>query len=150
MKYLRTFAEKCNGCNICMSVCSQLYFKVDDPEKSAIKVAPTDKNTFTLSVCDQCRRCVAECPSQAIIVNMQGVVLINKALCINCLACVAVCPIEAMRYYPGYKNPFKCIACGACAKKCPKDALSIREKEEGETARRPFEVAAAVAQGGDK
>jgi Fe-S-cluster-containing hydrogenase component 2 len=29
MKYLHTYEEKCNGCNTCMSVCSQLYFKED-------------------------------------------------------------------------------------------------------------------------
>jgi formate hydrogenlyase subunit 6/NADH:ubiquinone oxidoreductase subunit I len=69
MKYLNTIAEKCNGCNACMSACSQLYFKEDNPEKSAIRVTRTASGSFVLSVCNQCQRCVAECPTQAITVN---------------------------------------------------------------------------------
>ena len=130
MKYLKTFAKKCNGCNICMSVCSQLYFKVDDPIKSAIQVFPTGQNAFTLSVCNQCRVCVDECPTQAITVNKQGVVMINKTLCINCLACVAACPTSTMMTFKGGLIPFKCIACDACAKQCPTGALKIETKED--------------------
>jgi anaerobic carbon-monoxide dehydrogenase iron sulfur subunit len=129
MKYLRTYAEKCNGCNVCMSVCSTLYFKEDNPEKSAIRVGKTAAGPFTLSVCDQCRACVAECPTQAIAINKQGVVMINRALCINCLACVAACPSATMLTWRGGLVPFKCIACDACAKKCPTGALKIEVKE---------------------
>jgi carbon-monoxide dehydrogenase iron sulfur subunit len=129
MKYLKTFAEKCNGCNTCMGVCSQLYFKEDNPEKSAIKVSAASKNSYMLSVCNQCRVCIAECPTQAISVNKMGVVLINKTLCINCLACVAACPTSTMMTFHGGLVPFKCIACDACAKLCPTGALKIEIKE---------------------
>ncbi len=128
MKYLKTFAEKCNGCNICMSICSKLYFKEENPEKSAIRISRTG-DTFILSVCNQCRVCVAECPTQAISVNKSGVVLINRALCINCLACVAACPTSTMMTYRQGLVPFKCIACDACAKQCPTGALKIEVKE---------------------
>jgi ferredoxin len=130
MKYLKTTAEKCNGCNICMCVCSTLYFKEDNPEKSAIRVSPAAAGAFVLSVCDQCRRCVAECPTQAITVSKQGVVLINRALCIHCQACVAACPTATMMTYRGGLVPFKCIACDACAKECPTGALKIEAKED--------------------
>ena len=130
MKYLKTFSEKCNGCNICMSVCSKLYFKEDNPEKSAIKVTPAGKNSYALNVCNQCRACVVECPTLALIVNKQGVVMLNKSLCINCLACVAVCPTSTMMTYHGGLAPFKCIACDACAKECPTGALKIEVKED--------------------
>ena len=129
MKYLKTYAEKCNGCNTCMSVCSQLYFKEDNPEKSAIRVFPAGKDTFTLNVCDQCQRCVAECPTQALTVNKMGVVLLNRNQCINCLACVAACPTDNMMTYRDGLVPFKCIACDACAKQCPTGALKIEIKE---------------------
>ena len=130
MKFLKTFTEKCTGCNTCMSVCSKLYFKEDNPEKSAIRVGRAEDGSFTLSVCDQCRVCVAECPTQAISVNKSGVVLINKVLCINCLACVAACPTSTMMTYRAGLVPFKCIACDACAKECPRDALKIKVKEK--------------------
>ncbi len=131
IKYLKTIDEKCVGCTTCTAVCSKLYFKEGNPAKSAIQVNGLGKGAFHLIACDQeCRKCVAECPTQAISVNKTGVVMIDKKLCVGCLACVAVCPIEAMRYYPGGKNPFKCIACGACVKTCPKQALEIATKEE--------------------
>lgn len=130
MKYLRTFPEKCNGCNVCMSVCSRLYFKEDNPEKSAIRVGRAADGSYTLDACNQCQLCVAECPTLAITVNKQGVVLVNKALCINCLACVAVCPTATMMTYRGGLVPFKCIACDACAKECPTGALKIEVKEK--------------------
>jgi carbon-monoxide dehydrogenase iron sulfur subunit len=129
MKHLKTFSEKCNGCNRCISVCSKLYFKEDNPEKSSIKVTPTGKNSFILNVCNQCQSCIPECPTQAITVNKLGVVLLNKNLCINCLACVAVCPTATMMTFHGGLVPFKCIACDACAKECPTGALKIEVKE---------------------
>jgi carbon-monoxide dehydrogenase iron sulfur subunit len=132
IKYLKTMDEKCVGCMSCASACSQLYFKEDNPAKSRIQVNGTGKNSFHLIACDQeCRKCVQECPTQALFVSKAGVVTLNKSLCVGCLACVAVCPIEAMRYYPADKNPFKCIACGTCVKACPKEAILIAEKEEG-------------------
>lgn len=130
MKYLKTFPEKCNGCNICMSVCAKLYFKEDNPEKSSIKIIPAEKKIFMLNVCNQCQACVPECPTLALTVNKQGVVLLNKSLCINCLACVAVCPSNTMMTWRGGLTPFKCIACDACAKECPTGALKIEIKED--------------------
>lgn len=129
MKYLKTIAEECIGCNACMSACSTLYFKEDNPEKSAIQVGEAGGGGYTLSACDQCRTCVAECPTQAITVSKLGVVMINKALCIGCLACVAVCPSHTMRSHRGGVVPFKCIACDACVKVCPSGALKIEVKE---------------------
>jgi carbon-monoxide dehydrogenase iron sulfur subunit len=129
MKYLKTLAEKCNGCSACMSACSKLYFKEDNPEKSAIRIGRAADGSYTLSVCNQCQRCVAECPTQAITVNKLGVVMINGTLCINCLACVAACPTSTMMTYRGGLVPFKCIACDACAKQCPTGALKIEVKE---------------------
>jgi anaerobic carbon-monoxide dehydrogenase iron sulfur subunit len=129
MKYLKTFPEKCNGCNVCMSVCSKLYFKEDNPEKSSIQVAPAGKKSFALNACNQCGACVPECPTLALTVNKQGVVMLNKSLCINCLACVAVCPSASMMTWKGGLSPFKCIACDACAKECPTAALKIEVKE---------------------
>ncbi len=145
IKYLKLHDDKCVGCLSCVSACSKAYFKEDNPAKSAIQVVPAAHNEFHLIACNQeCRKCVGECPTMAITVNSQGVVMINKNLCVGCLDCVAVCPIEAMRFYPGSQSPFKCVACGICVKACPKQALEIAEKEDSPASRWPFEASAAV------
>ena len=129
VKRLASDSSKCIGCGACMTVCSTLFFKVDDPARSCISVIPSDSGS-KITVCDQtCRLCVAECPVQALTVSSQGVVMLDRKLCVGCLACVAVCPIAAMRHYPGSANPFKCIACGACARKCPTGAIGIAVEE---------------------
>lgn len=151
IKYLKTHDEKCVGCMNCTAVCSKLYFKEENPAKSDIQVLELGAGKFHLVACDQeCRKCVAECPTQAITVSKTGVVMVNKGLCVGCLACVAVCPIGAMRYYPGEKHPFKCVACGACAKKCPKEALEVAEKEESPASRAWAAAAAAVRKEGQE
>jgi anaerobic carbon-monoxide dehydrogenase iron sulfur subunit len=149
IKYLKTCDEKCVGCMTCTAVCSKLYFKEENPAKSTIQVLGLEGNKFHLVACDQeCRKCVSECPTQAIGVAKTGVVIIDRSLCVGCLACVAVCPIGAMRYYPGLKQPFKCIACGACVKRCPKQALEIADKEESPASRAWADAIAAVSKNG--
>ncbi|PKL24161.1 MAG: aldehyde:ferredoxin oxidoreductase [Spirochaetae bacterium HGW-Spirochaetae-3] len=145
IKYLKLDDQKCVGCMSCATACSLAYAKEDNPAKARIQVNGLGNGRFHLVACDQeCRRCVAECPVQAITVNKQGVVMIDKKLCVGCLACVAVCPTEAMRFYPAESTPFKCVACGICVKACPKGALEIAEKEDSPASRFPFEAAAAA------
>ena len=145
IKYLKMDASKCVGCMSCVSACSLAYAKEDNPAKSRIQVLGLGGGRFQLVACDQeCRKCVAECPVQAISVNKQGVVMIDKKLCVGCLACVAVCPTGAMRYFPAEPTPFKCVACGVCVKACPTGALEIAEKEDSEASRFPFEAIEAV------
>jgi anaerobic carbon-monoxide dehydrogenase iron sulfur subunit len=123
-KYLKTFPDKCIACRVCESTCANLYFKVADAEKSCIQItenAPENE----INVCNQCQTCVKTCPTLAIKINPQGVVMIDKSLCIGCYMCVAVCPTQSMRRHKDLLNPFKCVSCGACAKNCPTAAIQI-------------------------
>jgi carbon-monoxide dehydrogenase iron sulfur subunit len=130
MKYLKTHDEKCIGCNTCVLVCSRLFFKEDDPGKSCIQVFPLpEPDSFRLSVCNQCGTCVEVCPTDALSINKQGVVMLNKKLCSGCYVCVDNCPTKNMRTYSEGVIPFKCTACGACARECPAEALEIVTEE---------------------
>jgi carbon-monoxide dehydrogenase iron sulfur subunit len=123
-KYLKTFPEKCIACRACESTCSQLYFKEDNREKSCIQISEIAEGN-SINVCNQCQACVAVCPTLALRVNQQGVVMVDKKLCIGCYMCVAACPTHSMRRHLEGINPFKCVACGACAKNCPTEAIAI-------------------------
>ncbi len=123
-KYLKTFPDKCIGCHACESICSNLYFKESNTEKSCIKISETASGN-AINVCNQCQACVAACPTLALTVNANSVVMLNKALCIGCYMCVAACPTQSMMTYQGGKYPFKCIACGMCAKSCAVEAIKI-------------------------
>jgi len=129
MKVLKTYEEKCIGCSTCVTACSNLYFKEDDPEKSCIELFPQGKDNFKLSVCNQCGTCVEACPAEALSITKQGVVMINKKLCSGCYVCVDACPTNNMRMHPEVILPFKCIACGLCARECPADALEVVKED---------------------
>lgn len=123
-KLLKTYPERCIACHMCESVCSNLYFKTDDVEKSRIRINDA-VSPIEMNVCNQCQTCVQTCPTKALTVTPQGVVLLNKKLCIGCYMCIAVCPTNSMHRYLEGLNPFKCVACGACVKTCPVQALEI-------------------------
>lgn len=129
MKYLETYDDKCIGCTTCVTACSQLYFKEDNPEKSCIDLIDEGNDNFRLSVCNQCAACVEACPTEALSINKQGVVMLSKKLCNECHACVDACPTDNMKLYQGQGIPFKCIACGACARECPAAALEVVKKD---------------------
>lgn len=127
-KLLQTYSENCIACRMCESTCSNLYFKVDDAERSRVRIS--DSPQPSINVCNQCETCVGACPTLALSVTSQGVVMLDKALCIGCYMCVAACPTGSMFRIQGQTNPIKCIACGACAKNCPADAIRIEERQE--------------------
>ncbi len=123
-KYLKTYADRCIACLSCESVCANLYFKEGNREKSCIQINETG-NGIEMNACNQCQACVQVCPTQALSVTAQGVVMLNKGLCISCYMCIAACPTDSMRRHKDGIYPFKCIACGACVKACPTEAIKI-------------------------
>jgi Fe-S-cluster-containing hydrogenase component 2 len=128
-KLLRTYPENCISCHACESSCSNTYFKVDDPNRSRIRITDSDGQPG-MNACNQCGVCVQTCPTLALTINPQGVVMLNTKLCIGCYMCVAACPTGSMFRYESGLAPIKCIACGICTKACPADAIRIEEEKE--------------------
>ncbi|MDI9370705.1 MAG: 4Fe-4S binding protein [Synergistaceae bacterium] len=129
MKFLRYSLDKCVMCGACMSACSKLWAKQDNPEMSRISV----KNVTGLPdirVCDQCGGCIAVCPTMALYRDKNGVVQIDREKCTSCLMCVEFCPYASMFFHAEIPSPFKCVACGVCVKACPEGVLSICELED--------------------
>jgi Fe-S-cluster-containing hydrogenase component 2 len=128
-KYLKTLPENCIACHACESACSGLYFKEDNAEKSRIRITEAQPLPL-MNACNQCEACVRSCPTLALAINAQGVVMVDKNLCINCYMCIAACPTGSMFRYQGGLTPFKCVACGACTKSCPAEAIRISQEQE--------------------
>ena len=124
MKYLQTNPELCVGCKACVEVCSEMFFKEKNESKSCIRINQNEKG-FEINVCNQCGKCIALCPAQALKTNSLGVVMLSKSDCTGCLICIAECPTGSMHYLIEENAPFKCIACGACAKKCQVSAIKL-------------------------
>ena len=127
MRKLVADTAKCTGCGVCENVCSKAYFKEENRNKSAIRVAPDDQGGFTVTVCDQCGDCRGMCSMMSLMTAPNGVVRLDRKTCVGCLICVAECLRGYMRYHDDLPAPFKCVACGLCAKSCPSDAIAIVE-----------------------
>ena len=130
MKKLAADPAKCSGSGVCENVCSKAFYKVEDREKSAIRVTASDDGGFSIAVCDQCGDCMWMCSEIALSRMPNGVVNINKKTCVGCLICVGECLRDYFFYNEELPTPFKCLACGLCVKECPTGALAIVELEE--------------------
>ena len=131
MKVLAVRPELCRACGVCEQTCAELYFKVSDRDRSAIRISVLEdpKKDAVIEFCNQCGECIAVCPTQALFRAKNGIVRIKKQDCTGCLACVGFCPTLTMYVPPGDVVPFKCIACAKCADNCPTDALFMTEVE---------------------
>ena len=132
MKVLAFHPERCDGARACEVKCAQTWFKVDDAEKSSIRIRATDGG-FAAEFCIQCGECIAVCPTNALTQDRNGVIHVNKQLCVGCMSCVGFCPYGVMYYDTEDAVTFKCVACGQCVKACPNDALEIVEVDEVST-----------------
>jgi len=94
MKILATRPERCTGCGKCEIACSLTWFKVEDREKSRIRISPpaAQGENFIITVCNQNVACIDVCPVHALTRAKSGVVQLNKKLCIGFLNCVGFCP----------------------------------------------------------
>ncbi len=88
--------KKCTGCNRCVDACPRGINRVDPESRTVfVKCKSQDKGAIANKICTHsciaCRKCVKECPFDAIeIVNNLAVIDYDK--CKLCGKCVNVCP----------------------------------------------------------
>lgn len=125
MKVVKIKAEVCNGCGACMTTCSRVLYKVEDPAKSAIRIKEKADNpgSYEISVCNHCGECISVCNIEALYRAKNGAVRLDAKKCAGCYMCVGFCTHGAMFVHPQINEPIKCIACGACARVCPTGAI---------------------------
>jgi Fe-S-cluster-containing hydrogenase component 2 len=135
MRKLTVNPEKCVACRTCELMCSFKHFGKFSPSLSSVKVIDNSKTLISApAVCMQCDNadCLEACPTDAISVDGNGVVVIDLDSCIACHACVSACPYDAMKVSPADEKVFKCDLCGGdpqCVKYCNAGALEFTGKE---------------------
>ena len=128
MRVLAARPNLCVGCRLCEQTCADIFFKVIDRDRSAIRITVLSmQEDAVVEFCSQCGECIAVCPTQALYRAKNGIVRLKKQDCTGCMACVGFCPTLTMYFAPDDTIPFKCIACAKCVETCPTDALYMTE-----------------------
>lgn len=132
---------RCNGCNLCVSICHKFNHIPKGYSRLAIAKIPVkinDKVTlhyFFRHSCQHCENapCIKVCPTGASYQDNDGIVQIATTKCIGCGYCVSACPYQVRYLNPQTNIADKCDFCAqtrlskglipVCAKVCPENAL---------------------------
>lgn len=158
MKRIIVDAGKCTGCRLCQYICSFRFVqKGFNPKIAGVRVVTVGLMDADVPIlCRQCKhpRCQAECPVQAVVVQENGLVVIEQDRCIGCGVCAEVCPFGAIALHPEVKTPVKCDLCGGdpeCVKFCIAGALSYQpEVNTGEERRNKGTLLLGTKRGGSQ
>ena len=148
-------SSACSGCKTCVVACKDLHDH--DTGINLRQVIPVetgswsiDKSIITgqpsayyLSVsCHHCAdpACVAGCPTEALSVKENGIVVIDAGVCMGCGYCSWVCPYDAPKLDKNSGKTVKCDLCisrlteglnPVCVDACPLRSIHIITEEEG-------------------
>jgi anaerobic dimethyl sulfoxide reductase subunit B (iron-sulfur subunit) len=144
----------CSGCKACQVACKdrnalplgvawrRVYEVVDGGWRKEGEAWIHDVTAWNLSVaCNHCERPIGQevCPSGAITVRMDGVVLLDGDRCLGCGYCAWACPWGAPQYDAAAGRMTKCDFCAdeldagrspVCVAACPLRALDFGDLEE--------------------
>ena len=122
--------DKCNGCQICEFICSVVKEKTTNHKKSRIRAVRIEPFFNIAVACRKCEKptCERACPRDAIHVQADGSIKIDKDNCNGCGWCIESCEFGALRLHLDGKVAFTCDFCTEfeepqCVKYCPKGAL---------------------------
>lgn len=136
---VRLFEEMCVGCRSCTVACQSVrgLSKDTTPLVIAITEESTAQGPRLRMAAEACRNCsdapCAEvCPTETIVIQEDGRVVLYEEGCISCGACVDACPYGAMTMDEERDVAVKCDLCGArtaaglqpaCVSTCPGNAI---------------------------
>jgi len=136
---LRTNASLCRDCQACALACSLLHEGECNPKLSKILVTKDmTEYEFNILVCQQCETpdCVAVCPSEALVIDSRGVVVLVEDNCTQCGNCADACPYHAIFYNKTLNRYSKCDMCNGrvegplCVAVCPAGALTLVDTQQ--------------------
>jgi carbon-monoxide dehydrogenase iron sulfur subunit len=132
-------AKLCRDCQVCVLACS-LHHEGECNLGLARLVVTKDmgKYEFDIVICKHCDEpdCILACPSDAMVLNEQDVVIILDDDCNRCGSCAANCPHDAIFYNEAQDRYIKCDLCAdredgpLCVELCPVTALTLVNTED--------------------
>jgi Fe-S-cluster-containing hydrogenase component 2 len=137
-KKIQTDVTLCRDCQVCTLACS-LHHEGECNLGLARLVVSKDmaKYEFDIVICQHCDDpdCMLACPSEAMVLDERGVVIILDEVCDRCGSCAANCPHDAIFYSEAHERYVKCDLCAEreegplCVQLCPVEALTLVEAE---------------------
>ena len=136
---LRTDASVCRGCQACALACSLWHEGQCGPSLSRVLVTKDmARYEFDVMVCRNCETpdCVGVCPSDALVIDAQGRVVLHEDNCTQCGSCAEACPYNAIFFSQALGRYLKCDLCTSrdegplCVSVCPSGALTLAERNE--------------------
>lgn len=126
--------KNCNGCSLCLLVCSMEKSGARNPTRARIRIIKLESEEKYLPViCQHCQDapCMKVCPREAIFRDSEmDRVMVDYERCISCRMCSAACPFGAIGFDEERQKVFKCDLCGGkplCVDYCFPRALDFRE-----------------------
>lgn len=124
----------CRDCQACTLGCSLYHEGECNLGLARLQVVKNmARYEFDIVICQHCDEpdCVAACPSEALVVDARGVVIMLEDECDRCGICASSCPYDAIFYYEPQDRYVKCDLCAGraegplCAELCPVGALAL-------------------------
>jgi len=133
---IKTDPGVCRECQACTLICSLYHEGECNLNLARLQVIKDmARYEFQILVCQHCDapECLAACPSEAIVLNEQGVAVILDDVCVRCGACAEACPYGVLFYDEAHDRYLKCDLCAGraegplCVAICPVGALTLEE-----------------------
>lgn len=147
--------NRCSGCKTCMIACLDKYDLPtgvhyrrvreyvgghwrEDQDKTVRQSVFVYNITMACNHCED-PACVNACPTTAMHIDKNGIVVVDQRKCIGCRYCEWVCPYSAPQFNVELKKMNKCDFCRdyliqgqdpACVAACPTRALHIGEYDD--------------------
>ena len=132
-------AGLCRDCQACVLACSLYHEGECNPNLSRVLVTKDmARYEFNIVICQHCESpdCVPVCPTDALVIDSQGIVILVQDECVQCGECAEACPYQAIFYNEALDKYFKCDMCAGraegplCVELCPVGALTLLEVED--------------------
>ena len=138
-KNIEVDARLCRDCQTCVLACSLHHERECNLELARLVVTKDmARNEFAIVICKHCDEpdCILACPSDAMVLDKRGVVIVLNDECNRCGSCAASCPHDAIFYNKAQDRYIKCDLCAGreqgplCVELCPVEALTLVQAEE--------------------